>query len=118
MPRTHSRGSKFDPFDSVPNLMHLLQNHLCMRIITLVSIKPRNVSRLATELNVGQSGVSHALAALSDCGLVVSERIKKNVIYGVNPALELHAHDGKLKATLHCKNGDLLHFVSTPGGDP
>jgi DNA-binding transcriptional ArsR family regulator len=92
--------------------MHLLQNQLCMRLLRRLITQRRNVSELAVELNVGQSGVSHALAALARCGLVVAQRHKKNVIYGVNPALDLNASDGILKATLHCKNGDLLHFVA------
>lgn len=113
MSRRRSRGSKFDPFDSATELMHLLQNRLCMRILRLLSLRRRNVSDVADLLEVGRTHVSHTLGALSDCGIVISERVKKNVIYGVNPALEIRIHDDHLEAILHCKNGDLVHFVTS-----
>jgi ArsR family transcriptional regulator, zinc-responsive transcriptional repressor len=104
---------KCDPFESLTELMHLLQNRLCMRLLKCIASKPRAVTDLAEVLAVEQSGISHALAMLRHSDFLIAERRGKNVFYTLNPHFHLKVLDEHLEVILHCRNGDILHFVTT-----
>lgn len=74
------------------------------QIIISLKNKEKSVGDLSTELNLEQSKVSHALANLRFCNIVVVKQIGKNRIYSLNkqtivPILKIIDEHG----TIHCK---------------
>ena len=64
------------------------------RIILCLMKKPMTVSKIAEEIGMEQTGVSHHLAVLSACNILHSRRAGKSKIYSVNsttvaPIIEL-----------------------------
>ena len=71
-----------------------LGNPLRIKIISALKEKPSSVNVLSKKLKVEQSKLSHALASLRACNLVISEQKGKQRIYSLNkktmiPVLEL-----------------------------
>jgi DNA-binding transcriptional ArsR family regulator len=71
-----------------------LGNPLRIQIISALKEKPSSVNVLSKKLKVEQSKLSHALAQLRSCNLVISEQKGKQRIYSLNkktmlPILEL-----------------------------
>jgi ArsR family transcriptional regulator len=67
-----------------------LANPLRIRIITSLAASRnsgKTVNELASDLNVEQSKLSHALKELSGCSIVKAERRGKNMIYSVNKSV-------------------------------
>src|SRR5688572_10377909 len=85
MPNPGSKDyCKVNPFDSLSELMRLLQNPLHLRILCRLVRSPLDVTGLQEQLELDQSNVSHALAKLKGCGALESERVKKHQIYRVS----------------------------------
>jgi DNA-binding transcriptional ArsR family regulator len=61
-----------------------LGNPLRIRIITFLKEKPSSVNELSKKLKVEQSKLSHALALLRSCNMVISEQKGKQRIYSLN----------------------------------
>ena len=61
-----------------------LANPLRVNIISLLKCREMNVNELVKELKEEQSKVSHALAALNHCNIVLSRQSGKNKIYSLN----------------------------------
>lgn len=61
-----------------------LANPLKTRIITSLQDSPKSVSQLSEEIKVEQSKLSHALANLKSCNIVVSKQEGKQRIYTLN----------------------------------
>ena len=71
-----------------------LANKLKIDIISELKDKPSSVMRLVNKLKVDQSKLSHALASLRCCSIVLVERKGKERIYSLNketilPILEI-----------------------------
>ena len=61
-----------------------LGNPLRIQIVTALKQKPSSVNELSKKLKVEQSKLSHALAQLRSCNLVISEQKGKQRIYSLN----------------------------------
>jgi DNA-binding transcriptional ArsR family regulator len=61
-----------------------LGNELRIQIVTALKEKPSSVNQLSKKLKVEQSKLSHALALLRSCNLVISEQKGKQRIYSLN----------------------------------
>jgi DNA-binding transcriptional ArsR family regulator len=91
-----------------------LSNPLRIEIVASLKQSPKNVNSIAEDLDVEQSKVSHALAALKSCNIVNVQQKGKERIYSLNkdtvvPMLELidtHAHvycKGKCSECPECR---------------
>ncbi len=84
-----------------------LANPLKMDIILSLRESRKSVNELRAELKVEQSKISHALACLKGCSIVVSEQKGKQRIYSLNkktivPMLKLL--DKHAKENCNCKS--------------
>lgn len=61
-----------------------LANELRVRIVNSLKEREKSVTEIANELEVEQSKVSHALAALRRCNIVEAEQRGKQRIYSLN----------------------------------
>ena len=87
-----------------PYFFRNLANPLKINIISCLKNKGKSVTELVKELKVEQSKLSHALASLKACNIVICEQKGKQRIYSLNkktivPILNLiYRH-----AITHCK---------------
>lgn len=61
-----------------------LANPLKTKIISSLEDKPKSVSELVDDIKVEQSKLSHALANLKACNIVISTQEGKQRIYSLN----------------------------------
>lgn len=61
-----------------------LCNNTRLRIIRLLQKESANVTQICKKLGLEQSGCSHALRCLVDCGFVEVTRKGKNRVYSIN----------------------------------
>ncbi|MGD9276742.1 MAG: metalloregulator ArsR/SmtB family transcription factor [Candidatus Pacearchaeota archaeon] len=85
-----------------------LANPLRIQIVSSLKEKQKNVSELVKELNVEQSKLSHALASLRNCNIVVVKQKGKERIYSLNkktilPILRIIDKHAKTFCSGNCK---------------
>jgi DNA-binding transcriptional ArsR family regulator len=61
-----------------------LANPIKIKIIGELKVKDSSVNDLSKKLHVEQSKLSHALASLKACNIVLASREGKNIIYSLN----------------------------------
>ena len=91
------------------NAYHIFFKNLASVVKTqiMMSLKDskKSVGELSREFNLEQSKVSHALANLRDCNIVIAEQVGKSRIYSLNkdtivPILKIIDEH----KSAHCKN--------------
>lgn len=114
MPSPGNRGYfKVHPFETLTDLMHMLQNELCMNIIRCLVEEPADVTVLRRRLNLEQSATSHALAMLLGSGCVEVERVKKNRVYRIAARIQVQVQGDLVTLRLTCRNGHRLTLETT-----
>ena len=74
------------PSEECASYLKALGDEKRWKLVELLMLEPSNVSKLAEQLELSQSHMSKQLAVLREAGIVVTERVGKQVIASVNPA--------------------------------
>lgn len=69
----------------VSNLNKILSDFTKIKILFLLSHGEANVTSIVKDISVSQSLISHHLATLRHCNLVVSKKVSKTVYYSLTP---------------------------------
>ncbi|MBX3322244.1 MAG: winged helix-turn-helix transcriptional regulator [Phycisphaeraceae bacterium] len=94
--------------------------HMCVgceskiEILRVLALEPCNVKSLSDTLALSQSSISHHLAAMRNCHLVLSVRRSQISVYRLSPLVSVVEHPDCVSVEVRCEIDDSSVRVTVP----